>query len=58
MIAIDLKSNKPIYEQIIEQIKFHVLKGHLLLIVISLQDHLYRLEVPVMHQCYDISDLS
>ena len=29
MIAIDLKSNKPIYEQIIEQIKFHVLKGHL-----------------------------
>ncbi len=29
MIAVDLKSNKPIYEQIIEQIKFHVLKGHL-----------------------------
>ena len=29
MISIDLKSNKPIYEQIIEQIKFHILKGHL-----------------------------
>lgn len=29
MIVLDLKSNKPIYEQIVEQIKFHVLKGHL-----------------------------
>lgn len=29
MIVLDLKSNKPIYEQIVEQVKFHVLKGHL-----------------------------
>ncbi len=29
MIALDLKSNTPLYEQIIEQVKFHVLKGHL-----------------------------
>lgn len=29
MIVLDFKSNKPIYEQIVEQIKFHVLKGHL-----------------------------
>ena len=29
MFQIDLKSNKPIYEQIVEQVKFHVLKGHL-----------------------------
>ena len=29
MIVLDLKSNKPIYEQIVEQMKFHVLKGHL-----------------------------
>ncbi len=29
MIILDIKGNKPIYEQIIEQIKFHVLKGHL-----------------------------
>lgn len=29
MIVLDFKGNKPIYEQIIEQVKFHVLKGHL-----------------------------
>ncbi|MGN0393796.1 MAG: GntR family transcriptional regulator [Coprococcus sp.] len=29
MIALDLKSNKPIYEQIIAQYKFHIMKGHL-----------------------------
>ena len=29
MIVLDLKSNKPIYEQIVEQMKFHVMKGHL-----------------------------
>ncbi len=29
MITIDLKSNKPIYEQIVEQVKYHVLRGHL-----------------------------
>lgn len=29
MIVLDLKSNKPIYEQIVEQMKYHVLKGHL-----------------------------
>lgn len=29
MINIDLKSNKPIYEQIIEQIKENVIKGYL-----------------------------
>lgn len=29
MISLDMKANAPIYEQIIEQIKFHVLKGHL-----------------------------
>lgn len=29
MIVLDFKSNKPIYEQIVEQMKFHVLKGHL-----------------------------
>lgn len=29
MIVLDYKSNKPIYEQIIEQIKFHVMKGYL-----------------------------
>ncbi len=29
MIVLDFKGNKPIYEQIMEQMKFHVLKGHL-----------------------------
>lgn len=29
MISLDYKSSKPIYEQIIEQIKFHVMKKHL-----------------------------
>ena len=29
MVVLDLKSNKPIYEQIVEQVKYHVLKGHL-----------------------------
>lgn len=29
MIILDYKSNKPIYEQIIEQIKFNVMKGYL-----------------------------
>lgn len=29
MIVLDYKSNKPIYEQIIEQMKFHVMKGYL-----------------------------
>lgn len=29
MISIDVKSDKPIYEQIIEQMKFHVAKGNL-----------------------------
>lgn len=29
MIVLDFKSSKPIYEQIVEQVKFHVLKGHL-----------------------------
>lgn len=29
MVVLDLKSSKPIYEQIVEQMKFHVLKGHL-----------------------------
>lgn len=29
MIVIDCKSNKPIYEQIVEQMKYHILKGHL-----------------------------
>lgn len=29
MIAIDYKSSKPIYEQIVEQIKFHVIKEYL-----------------------------
>ncbi len=29
MLALDMKGSTPIYEQIIEQIKFHVLKGHL-----------------------------
>lgn len=29
MIYIDAKSDKPIYEQIIEQMKFHVAKGNL-----------------------------
>lgn len=29
MINLDYKSNKPIYEQIIEQMKFHVMKEHL-----------------------------
>jgi len=29
MIVLDFKSNKPIYEQIVEQVKYHVLKGHL-----------------------------
>lgn len=29
MIVLDLKSNTPIYEQIIAQYKFHVMKGHL-----------------------------
>lgn len=29
MISIDAKSDKPIYEQIIEQMKFHVAKGNL-----------------------------
>lgn len=29
MISLDFKSSKPIYEQIIEQIKFNVMKGYL-----------------------------
>ena len=29
MIVLDFKSSKPVYEQIIEQMKFHILKGHL-----------------------------
>lgn len=29
MIALDYKSSKPIYEQIIEQVKFHVMKEYL-----------------------------
>lgn len=29
MIALDLKSSRPIYEQIIEQIKLNVMKGYL-----------------------------
>ena len=29
MIVLDFKSSKPIYEQIVEQMKFHILKGHL-----------------------------
>lgn len=29
MIQLDLKSNKPIYEQIIEQMKLHVMRGYL-----------------------------
>ncbi len=29
MVSLDYKSNKPIYEQIIEQMKFHVMKGYL-----------------------------
>ena len=29
MIVLDYKSNKPIYEQIIDQMKFHVMKGYL-----------------------------
>lgn len=29
MLTLDMKGSTPIYEQIIEQIKFHVLKGHL-----------------------------
>ncbi|MBQ7766474.1 MAG: GntR family transcriptional regulator [Lachnospiraceae bacterium] len=29
MVVLDLKSNKPIYEQIVEQVKYHVIKGHL-----------------------------
>ncbi|MDE5778244.1 MAG: GntR family transcriptional regulator [Lachnospiraceae bacterium] len=29
MIVLDLKGNTPIYEQIIEQMKFHVMKGNL-----------------------------
>lgn len=29
MITLDFKGNKPIYEQIIEQVKFHVMKGYL-----------------------------
>ena len=29
MTVLDFKSSKPIYEQIIEQMKFHILKGHL-----------------------------
>lgn len=29
MVALDYKSSKPIYEQIIEQIKFNVMKGYL-----------------------------
>lgn len=29
MIILDYKSSKPIYEQIVEQIKFHVMKEHL-----------------------------
>lgn len=28
MISLDLKSSKPIYEQIIEQVKFNVMKGY------------------------------
>lgn len=29
MVTLDFKGNKPIYEQIVEQMKFHVMKGHL-----------------------------
>lgn len=29
MISLDLKSSKPIYEQIVEQTKFNVMKGYL-----------------------------
>jgi len=29
MVVLDLKSSKPIYEQIVEQVKYHVIKGHL-----------------------------
>lgn len=29
MIVLDFKSNKPIYEQIVEQVKFHVMKKYL-----------------------------
>lgn len=29
MIVLDYKSSKPIYEQIIEQVKYHVMKGYL-----------------------------
>lgn len=29
MVTLDFKGNTPIYEQIIEQMKFHVMKGHL-----------------------------
>lgn len=29
MLQLDLKGNKPIYEQIVEQMKYHVIKGHL-----------------------------
>lgn len=29
MISLDLKSSKPIYEQIVEQMKFNVMKGYL-----------------------------
>lgn len=29
MIKLDIKSSKPLYEQIIEQIKYHVIKGYL-----------------------------
>lgn len=29
MIALDYKSSKPIYEQIVEQVKFHVMKEYL-----------------------------
>ncbi len=30
MIKLDNKSSKPLYEQIIEQIKYHVIKGYLM----------------------------
>ena len=29
MITLDFKGNTPIYEQIVEQMKFHVMRGHL-----------------------------
>ena len=29
MVTLDFKGNTPIYEQIVEQMKFHVMRGHL-----------------------------